>query len=165
MVGAHARRDGDRRRTQRAGVVPFERPGVGGPILGTLHRTQTKISPTGRTAPVDGRPWHEVTSGTVTGWVHGRYVTESWTPQEVEALWDWETAVDRFATALGGGGELRAAVSWRGFCVVAADGVLHWWKPDRLPDPPTTNQTVCEAAGGTWTAAAATCEGTRSPVW
>ena len=110
-----------------------EWPGVDGPILGTLHRTQIKVFPTGRVSSVDGRPWYEVTAGEITGWVHGRYITETWADEEVTAVWDWETALDRFVEALLRAGDLADAVSWRGFYAVDGGGGLHWWKPDQLP--------------------------------
>ena len=111
-----------------------ERAGAGSPIIGTLHPTQTKLSPTGRQEAVDGRTWHEIVAGDTVGWVHGRYVTETWTLDEVEARWDWETALDTFATALRTGEGLAEAVSWRGLYVIHHDNNLRWWKPARLVD-------------------------------
>ena len=110
-----------------------ERPGVTGPILTTLHRTQTGIVPTGRVSPVSGRPWYEVTAHGVTGWVHGRYVTAIWPVDDVGTQWDWRGAVDRFAQALATRQGLPEAVTWRGFYAVDGGGGLHWWPPAALP--------------------------------
>ena len=110
-----------------------QRPGAGSPILATLHRTQTKLIPTGNTQPVDGRPWHEIIAGDVVGWVHGRYVTETWDTAEVQQRWDWKTALDRFADALATGEDLVSTVSWCGFYAVDEGGRLHWWKPSEVP--------------------------------
>ena len=112
-----------------------ENPGVGSPILETLHSTQTNLIPTGQTAVIDGKPWYEITTGHATGWVHGRYVTEQWHASEV-LWWGWRppsrfrktrpprpegiriAALDRFATALTTGIGLAETVSWRGLYVI-----------------------------------------------
>lgn len=107
-------------------------PGTGGSITATLHPTQTKLLPTGRQEPVDGRIWHEVVAGETVGWVHGRYVTETWTLDEVTRRWDWLTALDEFANALAAGSDLAGVVSWRGLYVVYYDEDLRWWKPGQL---------------------------------
>ena len=109
-----------------------EWPGVGGPILARLHRTQTKLIPTGRTSPVDGRPWYEITVGEITGWVHGRYITETWQVADIEQTWDWRTALGQLAEAFATGEGLADAVTWRGFYAVDGAGGLHWWKPSHI---------------------------------
>ena len=106
--------------------------GTRGPIIATLHPTQTKLLPTGRQESVDGRIWHEIVAGETLGWVHGRHVTEAWTPNEVNTRWDWRTALDKFAKALAAGSDLAEAVSWRGLYVVYYDDNLRWWKPHQL---------------------------------
>ena len=111
-----------------------EWPGTSGPILAGLHRTQTQLIPTGRTAPVDGRPWYELVAGDITGWSHGRYLTETWTNTQVDQSWDWKTAIDRFAAGLAGRRPLTEAVTWRGFYAVDHGGALHWWRPEQVRD-------------------------------
>ena len=111
-----------------------EWPGTGGPVLAGLERTQTQLIPTGRTAPVDGRPWYELTAGAITGWSHGRYLTETWTDTDVDQRWDWSTAIDRFADGLAGHRSLTETVTWRGFYAVDHGDALHWWRPEHVPD-------------------------------
>ena len=108
-------------------------PGAANPIVATLHRTQTQIVPTGTTVFVDGRPWREITVGGVVGWVHGRYVTDTWATSEVERAWDWQSALAAFVEALERGEGLEEMVTWRGFYAVDNGGRrLHWWKPSEV---------------------------------
>lgn len=103
-------------------------PGVGNPIVATLHYSQTDLVPTGSSVLVDGSPWHEIAVGDMSGWVHGRYITEQWHAGDVLWRWDWRTALDRFAEALETGTGLSDTVTWRGF--YASDSVVvHWWPP------------------------------------
>ena len=122
--------------------------GTGGPIIATLHPTQTKLLPTGRQESVDGRIWHEIVAGETVGWVHGRYVTETWTLNEVNARWDWRTALDEFANALAGRSDLAEAVSWRGLYVVYYDEDLLWWKPHQLGELLTDDTKLAWASPG-----------------
>jgi len=106
-------------------------PGVRGTVIHRLAPTQTGFRPTGRQQTVDGSVWHEVdVSGTV-GWVHGYYVTESWTSGEAED-WIWESALSAFADALASGEGLADVVSWRGLHVVHHDDNLRRWRPRAL---------------------------------
>ena len=107
-------------------------PGADNPILATLQPTQTKLIPTGRRAAVSGSTWHQISAGDVLGWVHGRYVTETWDTAEVRQRWDWETALERFVDALATGHGLDEAVTWRGFYAVDSSGVFHWWRPSEV---------------------------------
>lgn len=128
-----------------------EWPGVDGPIVGTFAPTARGIVPTGRVSPVGPSLWHEIEREDLSGWVHGRYVTELVDPTVVEQRWDWPASLHRLATAFATGGGLADAVTWRGFYAVDEAGTLHWWKPARLPDlvgDPTLLPWASSAGGG-----------------
>ena len=129
-----------------------EWPGVDGPVLATLHRTQSGLRPTGRVSPVAGRPWYEVTTPAgITGWVHGRYVTPLVPATVARSEWDWKGAVDRFAQALGTNQSLLDSVSWRGLYAVDGGGGLHWWRPSDVPTLANdTNPLRWNFAAATW---------------
>lgn len=107
--------------------------GTRNPAVGELRPAQADLVPTGAIEVVDGRVWHELLSGDVVGWAYGYYLTEAWSPSEVEQDWDWRSAIEAFANALVLGEGLQDTVSWRGLFVIHFDDNLRRWTPDDLP--------------------------------
>ncbi len=110
-----------------------EGPGTDNPVVGELLPAQAELSPTGDIEVVEGRVWHELLTAEFGGWVYGYYLTEIWTPAEVEEEWDWELALDDFANALVLGEGLTETVSWRGLFAIYFDQTLRRWTPEELP--------------------------------
>ena len=109
-----------------------EGPGTDNPIVGELLPAQAGLAPTGALEVVDGRLWHELITEDSQGWAYGYYLTEIWSPEEVEGEWEWKAALDNFANALVLGNGLADTVSWRGLFVIRHDQNLRRWAPDEL---------------------------------
>ena len=71
-----------------------EQAGTANPVVGTLHPTQTGLLATGGQETIDGWTWYEIVTEETAGWVHGRYLTRTWTLEETETEWDWESTLD-----------------------------------------------------------------------
>lgn len=108
-------------------------PGTRNAKVDELLPAQAELVPTGAVEVTDGRVWHELASGQATGWVYGYYLTETWTPSEVEGEWEWGQAIEAFANALVLGEGLEDTVSWRGLFVIYFDDNLRRWTPEELP--------------------------------
>ena len=108
-----------------------EGPGTDNPVVGELLPAQAGLAPTGVLEVVDGRVWHELITEDSRGWAYGYYLTEIWSPEEVEE-WEWKAALDNFANALVLGNGLADTVSWRGLFVIHHDQDLRRWEPDEL---------------------------------
>lgn len=108
-------------------------PGTRNAKVSELAPAQAELVPTGGVEVVDGRVWHELMVGELAGWVYGYYLTETWTPAEVEGEWDWRSTIDSFANALVLGEGLEETVSWRGLFVIHFDDNLRRWTPEELP--------------------------------
>lgn len=108
-------------------------PGTQNPVVTELSPAQAELVPTGAIEVVDGRVWHELVAQDVAGWAYGYYLTETWSPSDVEQEWDWRSALENFANALVLGEGLEDAVSWRGLFVIHFDDNLRRWTPDDLP--------------------------------
>ncbi len=108
-------------------------PGTQNPVVGELQPAQAELASTDAIEVVDGRVWHELITGDATGWVYGYYLTETWSPSEVEQEWDWMSALEDFANSLVLGEGLQDTVSWRGLFVIYFDDNLRRWSPDDLP--------------------------------
>ncbi|MYB79428.1 MAG: hypothetical protein F4X70_08220 [Acidimicrobiia bacterium] len=109
-----------------------EGPGTDNPVVGELFPAQAGLAPTGALEVVNGRVWHELITQDTSGWAYGYYLTEIWSPEEVEAEWEWKAALDNFANALVLGNGLADTVSWRGLFVIYYDQNLRRWEPDEL---------------------------------
>ncbi|MXX00370.1 MAG: hypothetical protein F4Z79_01945 [Acidimicrobiia bacterium] len=109
-----------------------EGPGTDNPVVGELLPAQAGLAPTGALEVVNGRVWHELITQDTSGWAYGYYLTEIWSPEEVEAEWEWKAALDNFANALVLGNGLADTVSWRGLFVIYYDQNLRRWEPDEL---------------------------------
>ena len=107
-------------------------PGTRNPVVDSVLPAQAELAPTGSVELVDGRLWHELSTPEATGWAYGYYLTETWSPSEVEQQWDWNAALVAFSNALVLGEGLEDAVSWRGLFVVHYDDDLRRWTPDEL---------------------------------
>ncbi len=107
-------------------------PGTDNPRVTTLAPAQADLVATGAVDLVDGRTWHELVVGEAVGWVYGYYLTETWTPGDVEQEWDWRQTIDQFANALVVGEGLEEVVSWRGLFVIHFDDNLRRWAPEDL---------------------------------
>ncbi len=107
-------------------------PGTGNAVIDELTPAQTGLAPSGAIEVLDGRIWHEVDTGVVLGWVYGYYLTETWTPSEIEAEWDWNAALEDFANALVLGEGLEESVSWRGLFAIYFDQNLRRWPQEDL---------------------------------
>lgn len=107
-------------------------PGTSNPRVEELQPAQAGLVATGALEVIDGRVWHELVVGETLGWVYGYYITETPTPEEVEAEWDWRPAIDNFANALVVGEGLEDIVSWRGLFVVRFDDNLRRFAPEEL---------------------------------
>jgi len=136
-------------------------PGTDNPRVDQLQPAQGDLVSTGAVEVVDGRVWHEIVFGEFVGWAYGYYVTESWTPDDVDQEWDWKQTIDQFANALVVGEGLSEVVSWRGLFVVHFDDNLRRWSPDELPGLPGDDTELrwsntgasageSEATVGTW---------------
>ena len=108
-------------------------PGTQNPVVDDLQPAEADLVPTGAIEVVDGRVWHELASAEGSGWAYGYYLTETWSPSDVEQEWDWRAALEDFANALVLGEGLQDAVSWRGLFVIHFDDNLRRWPPDDLP--------------------------------
>lgn len=106
-------------------------PGTQNPVVDEFLPARAEIEATGSVELVDGRLWHEVVTD-VTGWAYGYYLTESWSPSEIEEEWDWRGTLESFANALVLGEGLRDSVSWRGLFVIHFDDNLRRWTPDEV---------------------------------
>ena len=109
-----------------------EGPGTDNPIVGELLPAQSGLLLTGAVEVVEGRVWHELITEEFRGWAYGYYLTEIWSPEEVEEEWEWETALRDFANALVLGDGLADTVSWRGLFAIYFDQNLRRWAPDEL---------------------------------
>ncbi|MYK56138.1 MAG: hypothetical protein F4035_06695 [Acidimicrobiia bacterium] len=109
-----------------------EGPGTDNPVVGELLPAQAGLAPTGALEVVNGRVWHELITQDTSGWAYGYYLTEIWSPEEVEAEWEWKAALDNFANALVLGNGLADTVSRRGLFVIYYDQNLRRWEPDEL---------------------------------
>ena len=109
-----------------------EGPGTDNSIVGELLPVQSGLVPTGAVEVVDGRVWHELITEEFRAWAYGYYLTEIWSPEEVEEEWEWEAALSNFANALVLGGGLADTVSWRGLFAIYYDQNLRRWAPDEL---------------------------------
>ncbi len=109
-----------------------EGPGTDNPTVTELLPVQSGLVPTGAVEVVDGRVWHELITEEFRGWAYGYYLTEIWSPEEVEEEWEWEAALSNFANALVLGDGLADTVSWRGLFAIYYDQNLRRWAPDEL---------------------------------
>jgi hypothetical protein len=107
-------------------------PGTRNPVVDDLLPAQAEMVPTGSVELVDGRLWHELTTAEATGWAYGYYLTETWSPSEIEQEWVWREALESFANALVLGEGLAGSVSWRGLFVIHFDDNLRRWSPEDL---------------------------------
>ena len=107
-------------------------PGTQNRSVGEILPAQAELVPTGAVDVVDGRVWHELITADVAGWAYGYYLTETWSPSEVEEEWDWGSALEDFANALVLGEGLEETVSWRGLFVIYFDDTLRRWSPEEL---------------------------------
>ena len=109
-----------------------EGPGTDNPTVTELLPVQSGLVSTGAVEVVDGRVWHELITEEFRGWAYGYYLTEIWSPEEVEEEWEWEAALSNFANALVLGDGLADTVSWRGLFAIYYDQNLRRWAPDEL---------------------------------
>ena len=107
-------------------------PGTGNPVVDSVLPAQAELVPTGSVDLVNGRLWHQLSTPEATGWAYGYYLTETWSPSEIEAEWDWNGALVAFSNALVLGEGLEDAVSWRGLFVIHYDDELRRWAPEEL---------------------------------